>query len=247
MRKWTAVVCAVVGAHFLISLLAPRSFALTAFGDLTQSALLICATATLFWNLRSAGKRAQVFWGLMGLGCGMWFAAQALWTYFEVFLRHETPNPFVGDVILFLHLVPMMAAVAMQPHAQQEGRASCAASLDFALLLTWWFYLYLFIVIPWQYVYPVEAVYNKSFDALYAFEQIVLIASLFVVWRRSSGAWRAFYMQFFGAALLYGVSSIVASEAIDYHLYYTGSMFDVPLVASMAWFTWIGLKAQQSP
>jgi hypothetical protein len=37
-------------------------------------------------------------------------------------LRHEAPNPFFGDVILFLHIVPMMAAVALQPHLQQDDR-----------------------------------------------------------------------------------------------------------------------------
>ena len=38
------------------------------------------------------------------------------------------------------------------------------------------------------------------------------------------------------ASLSYCVASLVASEAIDLHLYYTGSIFDVPLVAAMAWF-----------
>ena len=52
----------------------------------------------------------------MALGCGMWLCTQILWTYFEVFLRQEVPNPFVGDVVLFLHVVPMMAALVVQPH-----------------------------------------------------------------------------------------------------------------------------------
>src|SRR5215471_18232957 len=36
------------------------------------------------------------------------------------------------------------------------------------------------------------------------------------------------------------MASLLASEAIDLHLYYTGSLYDVPLVASMAWFVRIG-------
>jgi diguanylate cyclase (GGDEF)-like protein len=37
----------------------------------------------------------------------------------------------------------------------------------------------------------------------------------------------------------------MASEAIDLHLYYTGSLFDVPLVAGMAWFVRIGFLPRE--
>src|SRR5579864_6344705 len=110
-----AVVWAAVCLHVLFSIFVRRSFALTAFGDLTQCGLLLCATVALLANVRVTQNRARIFWGLMGMGCGMWLCAQLMWTYFEVFLRQETPNPFVGDVVLFLHIVPMMAAIALQP------------------------------------------------------------------------------------------------------------------------------------
>ena len=132
----------------------------------------------------------------MGLGLGMWLISQLMWTYLEVYLRHEAPNPFVGDVILFLHIVPMMAAVAVQPHVQQDDRSMRVGTLDFALLLTWWLFLYLFVVIPWQYVHPAEAVYGRSFDLLYVCEELVLTAGLLLVWRRSRGAWRRHLLPF---------------------------------------------------
>ncbi|MGA9389575.1 MAG: GGDEF domain-containing protein [Candidatus Sulfotelmatobacter sp.] len=174
----------------------------------------------------------------------MWLCTQVLWTYFEVFLRQEVPNPFVADVVLFLHIVPMMAALAVQPHMKQNNHSLWRGSLDFFLLLTWWLYLYLFIVIPWQYVSPNEDVYGRSFDLVYAGEQIVLIAGTYLVWRRSQGSWRATYGQFLKAALLYSVGSIFASVAIDFHRYYTGSLYDVPLVAAMTWFAVVGLEAR---
>jgi diguanylate cyclase (GGDEF)-like protein len=245
-RKWTAIVCAVVCVHILLSLLAPRGFALTAFGDILQNVVLLCATIAFLVNVRTASPKARLFWALMGLGLGMWLASQVLWTYFEVYLRHEAPNPFVGDVILFLHIVPMMAAAAIQPHVQQDDRSIRVGTLDFALLLTWWLFLYLFIVIPWQYVHPVESVYGRSFDLLYVSEELVLAAGLLLVWRRSRGAWRSIYFHLCGATLLYCVASLMASEAIDLHLYYTGSLFDVPLVAGMAWFVRIGFLARET-
>jgi diguanylate cyclase (GGDEF)-like protein len=239
-------VCAVVCVHIFLSLLAPRGFALTAFGDILQNLILLGATVAFVVNVRTASPKARLFWALMGLGLGMWLVSQVMWTYIEVYLRHEAPNPFVGDVILFLHIVPMMAAVAVQPHVQQDDRSIRVGTLDFALLLTWWLFLYLFIVIPWQYVHPVETVYGRSFDLLYVSEELVLAAGLLLVWRRSRGAWRTIYFHLCGATLLYCVASLMASEAIDLHLYYTGSLFDVPLVAGMAWFVRIGFLARET-
>jgi diguanylate cyclase (GGDEF)-like protein len=239
-------VCAVVCVHIFLSLLAPRGFALTAFGDILQNLILLGATVAFLVNVRTASPKARLFWALMGLGLGLWLVSQVMWTYIEVYLRHEAPNPFVGDVILFLHIVPMMAAVTIQPHVQQDDRSIRVGTLDFALLLTWWLFLYLFIVIPWQYVHPVESVYGRSFDLLYVSEELVLAAGLLLVWRRSRGAWRTIYFHLCGATLLYCVASLMASEAIDLHLYYTGSLFDVPLVAGMAWFVRIGFLARET-
>lgn len=232
--------------HTAVSLLAPRGFALTAFGDILQNTVLLCATLGFAVNIRVASQRVRVFWTLMCLGLGMWLFSQVLWTYFEVYLRHEAPNPFAGDVILFLHIVPMMAAVAIQPHLSKDERTIRVGTLDFALLLTWWLFLYLFVVIPWQYVQPRVAVYGRSFDLLYVCEELVLAGGLFLVWRRSRGTWRNIYFHLFGASMLYCVGSLSASEAIDLHLYYTGSLFDVPLVASMAWFVRIGFMAGEA-
>ncbi len=242
--KWAGMVCAIVCVDLLVALLAPRSMGLTAFGDLIQCVLLFCGTLSILSNIRTNDKRAQLFWALMALGCGMWFCVQALWTYFEVFLRQEVPNPFVADVALFLHIVPMMAALAVQPHIRKDNHSLKLGSIDFFLLLTWWLYLYLFIVIPWQYVSPNEDLYGRSFDLLYVCEQIVLIVGIGLVWKRSEGSWHKVYGQFFKAALFYGSASLLAGVAIDSHRYYTGSLYDVPLVAAMAWFGAIGFMAR---
>jgi len=238
-------VCAVVCLHVSVTVLASRSIALTAFGDLTQCVLLLCATLSILSNIRTSDKKAQLFWSLMALACGMWLCVQVLWTYFEVFLRQEVPNPFVADVALFLHIVPMMAALAVQPHIQRNDHSLRLVTLDFFLLLTWWLYLYLFIVIPWQYVSPNDVAYGRGFDVLYACEQIVLVTAVGLVWKRSRGSWHVIYGQVFKAALFYSVSSILAGVAIDTHQYYTGSLYDVPLVAAMAWFAAIGFMARE--
>lgn len=245
-RRWTLAIFALVCVHVVVSVVVPRGIFLTAFGDLVQNLVLFAAAIAFLTNVRTDSPKPRLFWALMGLGLTIWLISQVMWTYVEVFLRHEAPNPFVGDVVLFLHVVPMMAAVAVQPHIQQDGRAIRAGTLDFALLLTWWLFLYLFVVIPWQYVHLSEPVYGTSFDLLYFSEELVMAGALLLVRRRSSGVWRSIYFQLFGATLLYCGASFLASEAIDMHVYYTGSLYDVPLVASMAWFVRIGFMGQQT-
>lgn len=243
-RQWTLVSGLLVFAYLVCAVWAKPGYALTAFGDLAQCALLLGVVASFVFNLKAQRRKSRLFWGMMTLGGVMWLASQVVWTWFEVFLRKPVPNPFAGDVVLFLHLVPMIAALGLQPHAEQDSHSARLGSVDFSLLFTWWLYLYCFIVIPWQYVSPVEAIYGRSFDALYSCEQLVFAGGLGILWIQSQGWWRGIYRQFFIAALVYGIGSIVASEAIDRHTYYTGCLYDVPFVAGMALFARIGFAGR---
>ena len=119
-RRWTLAILAFVCVHMVVSVFVPRGFFLTSFGDILQNAVLFAAAIAFLANIRTDSPKPRLFWALMGLGLTFWLVSQVMWTFFEVVLRHEAPNPFVGDVILFLHVVPMMAAVAVQPHLQQD-------------------------------------------------------------------------------------------------------------------------------
>jgi signal transduction histidine kinase len=232
-----------VVAQSVASLVLRQTFALTVFSDLTQCVLLLSGALSLLPNIAVTRGRTRLFWALMTLGVAFWLAYQLLWTYFEVILRRDVPNPFVGDVVLFLHIVPMMAALALQPHVEQDDRTARLGSLDFALLLIWWLYLYLFAVIPWQYAHTNETTYEHALNVLYLTEKMVFLAGLAVVWTRSKGSWKAIYAHWFGASMVYALSSYVANWGIERHTYYTGSLYDVPLVASMAWVVGVGLLA----
>jgi diguanylate cyclase (GGDEF)-like protein len=229
----------------LLTLFIPHSVLLTAIGDIYQNVLLLAATVCIGWNIFTGDRRAKFFWTLMGLGFATWLVSQMLWTYFEVVLRKETPNPFVGDVILFLHIVPMMAALAVQPHMRQERHITRLGTLDVVLLLIGWLYLYLFLVIPWQYVRPDEAIYGHNFNMLYLAEHLAFLLGLVLVSRQSPKPWKIIYAQLFGAAALYALGSIAAGVAIDFHTYYTGSFYDLPLIASMTWFVGVGLASSR--
>jgi len=244
-KLWSVVACGLVLAQAVASLLLPRSFALIAISDIAQCILLLFGTLALFSNVFATQGRARLFWALMSLGLAFWFSYQMLWTYFEVYQRTDVPNPFVGDVVLFLHIVPMMAALALQPDVQQDQdqRRTRLGSLDFALLLVWWLFLYVYAVIPWQYAHTSATVYEHNLNIVYLTEKTVFLAGLAALWARSSNGWKTIYAHLFGAGITYALSSYVANWGIEHGVYFSGSLYDVPLAASMAWITGIGMLA----
>ncbi|MGA8143013.1 MAG: HAMP domain-containing sensor histidine kinase [Candidatus Acidiferrales bacterium] len=232
-----------VGLYAIGSVTLPRGAALTAFGDTAQALAAAFACVCLFMNAASQERRTRAFWVLLGLGCATWFVGQLLWTYFEVVRGQEAPNPFIGDVILFLHPVPMMWALALKPHDRRDDPNFHIGYLDFSLLLVWWVYLYLFVVIPWQYVSPDVMAYGLSYDHLAAVENGLLAIGFAVLIGRSRGMWREVYAHLFSASLLYAAGSYLANWAIDRQDYFTGSPFDLPVIASFVWFGTAGLVA----
>ncbi len=232
-----------VGGYAAGSFFIPPGPQLTAFGDLAQCVVPLFANAGLLLNAASPQWRRNGFWMLLALGCTFWMMGQLQWTYIEVYLRQPVPNPFLGDMIFFLHSVPMIAALSLQPHQEHPDRRLRFGYLDFALLLLWWVYLYLFIVIPWQYVSLDVALYGHSYNVLYIVENMVFLTGVGMLWLRATGAWRIVYVNLFGAACTYTVSSLMINMAIDQNAYYTGSVYDIPLVASFVWFGTAGMLA----
>lgn len=245
-KIWFYSVCGLVAVQAAAPLLLQRGYPLEFITDIAQAVLLLSGAIALSLNIFHNRGRAKAFWALMTLGVAMWLIYQVIWVYWEVFLRQDVPNPYGGDIIIFLHLVPMMAALALQAHFEHDERSTRLGSLDFALLLIWWLYLYFYAIFPWQYISLHEVDYSKNWNGLYLVEKIAFLGALWLVWRKSSGSWRDDYAHWFRATLIYGLSSYVANWAIVRNLYYTGSIYDVPLTVSMAWMTAIGLWAFHS-
>lgn len=247
IRWWILGSGLMVLAHGVISFTVPESTALKAFGNLLQSALLLAATLAMWDNARVSRTNVRAFWWMMTAACGLWFAAQLLWTYRDMFLEQELLDPYLGDVWFFLHVVPMIAALGLQPHLQQRHRPVRLGYLEFLLLMLWWVYLYLFFVIPWQYVSYSSELYGYSYNILDIAEKLVFVTGVGILWLRTRGAWKRVYAHLFGAFFLYLLSSQLINWELDLGHYYTGSMFDVPLVASMAWFLVLALWAKEAP
>ena len=247
IRWWILGSGLMVLAHAGISFTVPESTALKVFGNLLQSALLLAATLAMWDNARVSRTNVRAFWWMMTAACGLWFAAQLLWTYRDMFLEQALLDPYLGDVWFFLHVVPMIAALGLQPHLQQRHRPVRLGYLEFLLLTLWWVYLYLFFVIPWQYVSYSSELYGYSYNILDIAEKLVFVTGVGILWLRTRGAWKRVYAHLFGAFFLYLLSSQLINWELDLGHYYTGSTFDVPLVASMAWFLLLALWAKEAP
>src|SRR5438445_1488982 len=151
-RWWALCIGSTVLAYAAVSLTLRPGFTLTAVADVTQLFLVILQTVVMVLNAARGRGPTMLFWSLMAIGCSMWLLNQLGWTMYEVFLRRHLPDPFVGDIILFLHVVPMMAAVAVRPHRPLEQHKPYFSTLNFLMLLVWWVFLYAFIVFPDEYV-----------------------------------------------------------------------------------------------
>jgi signal transduction histidine kinase len=218
---------------------------LTTFGDLSQCIVPLLANAGLLLNAGTPHWRRNLFWMLLAMGCTLWMIGQFDWTYYEIYLHRAMPDNDPVDIVFFLRGIPMMAALTLRPHLQRGELRLRFGYLDFTLLLTWWLFLYVFIVLPWMYALPSLGEYNNNYILLHNIENMIVVGGFGYLWLRSSGAWRVVYANLFGASAMYMLSSLTINVALEFNRYYTGSLYDLPLLSSFLWFALAGVIAYQ--
>ena len=223
---WVAFLAVYAG----VSLYLKQGPSLTSFGDIVQCFVPLIANAGLLINAGTPHWRRNIFWMLLALSCTMWMVGQFQWTYYEIYLRRDVPDPFAGDIIFFLRGIPLIAALALRPHLKRGEMRLGLGYLDFALLLTWWTFVYVFFVLPWMYITKADEIYNYAYNLLNTVQQMVVVVGFGVFWLRTRNAWRALYACLFAASALYMLSSLTTNVAIARNTYYTGSLYDLPLL-----------------
>lgn len=178
--------------------------------------------------------RMRWFWTLQAAGWALWLADQLVWIYYDLYLGHQMPPMHPADSLLFLAGAPMMAGLLLRPHLEPSARSARLGIMDFCLLLLWWLYLYVSLVVCWQYVYPSQEGYNRNFDRLSLVEAILLTAVLIAFWAETSGRWRKFYVALCGAVIFNYVWFYLLNRALEKDVYFTGSWYDVPYSGSFA-------------
>src|SRR5690242_4273278 len=149
-----------LGVYTAVALLVPAGPGRTAFGDVFLCLLPLVVNGALLMNAVTPDWRKNSFWMLLALGCSLWLVGQFICIYIEIYQHRAIPDVFAGDVVFFLRTVPMIAALTLRPHRHHDNRKTLYGYVDFSLLLCWWVYLYLFAVIPWQYVAANELRYT---------------------------------------------------------------------------------------
>jgi signal transduction histidine kinase len=233
-RPWLILFVAVLLLALLVALWGRPGYALSVFGDLAELGFLLVAVVFMIRNAFVSQGATRIFWSFFAAGILLWIVGLLQWTEYELILRTPRPQTPIGDVLLFLKLVPLFAALAAEPHIELPRRFRIFGFLDLSFLLVYWFYFYAIWVIPYRYVEHEEGLYSFHFDSIDALGHLIFIAALGFIALRAQGAWRTLYRLCFAAFALYAISSMLANVAIDEGKYYSGGPYDLPLLASVA-------------
>ncbi len=209
--------------------------------------MLVITTAAILSARNAIDSRGhtRLFWSLMTTGMAMWCFNQACWVWFEVVVRKPVPDPFQGDIVLFLHIVPMMAAVAIRPHQATEREGMLPSTLNVLMLLVWWIVVYAFFVFPEEYIVINVPVYSLRWDFLYFVEGVILITASASAYFGSSGSWRELYRNMFFASVLYTFSSEAINAALVRGTYKSGGIYDIAFLTAALGFLWVSIAGRR--
>jgi signal transduction histidine kinase len=213
----------------------------TVLGDVVPIVVMVAAVYFCVRNAFDSRGHTRLFWSLMGAGLCMWLFNQFCWAWYEVLLGHPLPQPSVGDDVLFLHVVPMTAAVAIRPRQGDEKQGMVTSTLNVVILLVWWVVVYAYFVFPAAYVADDHATFNQRWDLLYLIQGIILIGVSGAAYVSSSGAWRKLYCGIFLSSFVYVLASEAINRAILLNLYRSGGPFDIPFFAAVLGFLGVAI------
>jgi signal transduction histidine kinase len=138
--------------------------------------------------------------------------------------------------VLFLHVVPLMAAVAIRPSDADGNDGRLINALNTLILLGWWVVVYAFFVFPDEYLVTNIPLYTLRWDLLYLVEGMMLVGLSAIAYFSSSGSWRKIYGCIFAGSFLYTFASEAMNAAIARGTYHTGGVYDIPFLASVLTF-----------
>jgi signal transduction histidine kinase len=237
---------AVVAGYVCAALLLPKGFALAAIGDTVQVALITVATILSFQNFLHSHLRVRVFWFLILTGSFLWTVSNGVWAVNELGSAHLVPDVPLSDILLFLKVVPLTAAVAIAPDREQDAHFRAFGLLDVFVLMIYSLYLFAFGVFAFRLLPGAEPSYNFYFDVADAIGNQTLVVVVGIAVLRAQGNWRGLYRLYFCGATCYALGSNLCNVAIDTGSYYTGSLYDIPLVISLLAFICMILAGRTS-
>jgi signal transduction histidine kinase len=240
---WPTLLIGIVLARAVLPFVVKPDSVLLSFSPIAYFLLLLLATSFAIRNAIQNTLGTRFFWVSVAAAYSIWALNQSIFLYYEHGPHIDVPDDSIADPLLFLHIVPLMAAVAILPRRKLSGRKLYRAILNSLLLLFFWSFLYVYAVFPYQYLFS-NTTYALRFDSLYLLENVVLVSVVAISSFRVEVPWKSIYLHLLGATTLYTLSSAVANIAIDSGGYVSGKLYGAGLVGSACWFVWIPLRAR---
>lgn len=241
------VLVALPGGYAAVSWTLGRGRPLDLFAGVVLCLAPLAANLGFLANAGSPYRRQNAFWMLWAVACGLWSLGELLLAT-SSWSAHMPALGSVTDFVLFMSVVPMIAALAVCPHRRQWAGALRYGYLDMALLTAWAVFLYGFFVLGPGAGLAKAPASDRNYFLLTLALHLVLLTVLFFQWRKTTGGWRNLYAHLFGASALHGAGWLLICWAVARGSYFPGSPYDLPLLASFVWFGHAGLKAhRESP
>jgi len=237
---WTVVCLAM--AQAAASMFLPKSYLLTAITDWITLILIISASLAFARNAFSGSNRQRLVWILLGGGYAIEAGSQLLWMHWELVVK-QTPAMSLGDAGVYLAWTALILAFALRPHVELTQRHQRLGTLDLLLLLLCGLYLYLFLVIPWQYLAPEPQSYGPAYKYLALAQDMMLLSIVLHGCLRSFGRWRRFYALLTCVVAVDTVTEYFVDTLSQSGAYVTGSWYDVTTAACLGGMTFAGLMA----
>ena len=241
----TAWFC-VLGGYIAVCELLPAGATRVTISNLIFCILPLLVNGTLLLNSVTADWRKRAFWMLLASGSVLWMLGQIVWTYVVVYEHRRLPDLFSGDVIFFLHTIPMIAALTMQPHKRSDDRNVLYDYVDIGLLLCWWLYLYVFAVVPWLYVFVDSGHYVQAHQIITAVENLAFAAGAATLAVKTAGYWRRIYVHLAGVGTIYSFGLLMVDFGIGRSSYSRSELYNLPLLISFLWLGMVGIIAHQT-
>jgi len=226
------------------SLLLPRSYRLTAITDCISFILMASASLAFARNAFSSNRRQRLVWVLLGAGYAIETGGQILWMHWELVLK-QTPSMYLGDACIFLAWIALILGFALRPHVDPTSQHQRLGTLDLLLLSLAGLYLYMFLVIPWQYLAPEPHSYGAAYKFLSLAQDVILLSIVVLGWRYSSGRWRHFYALLTVIVAFDTVMEYVVDTLADAGVYFSGGWYDSTTAACLAGMTFAALMAHR--
>jgi len=243
-KIWAWAVVCLVAAQMVASMFLPKSYRLTAITDWICFVLMVSASLAFARNAFSGNRRQRLVWALLSAGYAIEAGSQILWMHWELVVK-QTPIMSLGDAGIYLAWTALILAFALRPHVELTPQHQRLGTLDLLLLLLWGLYLYLFLVIPWQYLSPEPQSYGPAYKYLALAQDMILLSIVLHGWLRSSGPWRYFYALLTGIVAVDTVMEYFVDTLSENGVYVTGSWYDFTTAACLGGMTFAALMAHR--